>query len=70
MLEQERFIQVLYGFDDNNVLKNNWNTNICSSVHNLLIMNEGHMKSIRKGLGSLENYGGISKGRSTSSQRP
>jgi len=28
LLEQEWFIQVLYGFDDNKVFKNNWNTNI------------------------------------------
>jgi len=29
-------------------------------------MKKGHMESIKKGLGSLEDYGGRSKGRSTS----
>jgi len=38
------------GFDDNKVLENNWYTNICSSVQDLLIMNKEHMKSIKKGL--------------------
>jgi hypothetical protein len=64
VLEQEWFIQVLLGFDDGKVLKNNWNTNISSSVQDLLIMKKGHMKSIRKGLGSLEDYGEKSMGRS------
>jgi len=36
MLEQEWFIQVLFDFDDNKVLKNNWISKICSSVHELL----------------------------------
>jgi len=56
MLEQEWFIQFLLGFDDNKVLKNTWYTNICSSVQDLLIMKKEHMKSIKKGLGSLEDY--------------
>jgi len=54
-------------FDDNKVLKNNWYTNICSSVQDLLIMKNEHMKT--KGLGSLEDHGGRSTGRSTRSQR-
>jgi hypothetical protein len=70
MLEQDWFIQVLLGFDDNKVLKNNWYTNICSSVHDLLIMKKELMKNIKKGLGSLEDYGGRSTGRSTRSQCP
>jgi len=69
MLEKEWFIDVLLGFYDNKVLKINWNINICSSVHDQLIMNKEHMKSIRKGLGSLEDYGGRSSIRSTRSQR-
>jgi len=36
LLEQEWFIQVLLSFDDNKVLKNNWITNICSSVQELI----------------------------------
>ena len=52
------------------VLKNNWNTNICSSVHDLPIIKKGHMKKIRKGLGRLEDYGRRSRGRSTRSQHP
>ena len=63
MLEQEWFIQILLGFDDNKVLKNNWYTNICSSVQDLLILKNEHMKSIKKGLGSFEDYGGRSTGR-------
>jgi hypothetical protein len=70
MLEQEWFIQVFMDFDDNKVLKNNWNINICSSVQDQLIMNKEHLKSIRKGLGSLEDYAGRSARRSTRSQRP
>jgi hypothetical protein len=70
MLKQELFIQVLLGFDDNKVLKNNWYTNICSSVQDLLITKKEHMKSIGKGLGSIEDYRGRSTGRSTRSQRP
>jgi hypothetical protein len=58
VLEQEWFMQVLLGFDDNKILTNNWNTNICSSVQELLIMKKEHMKSIRNGLESLEDYGG------------
>jgi len=70
LLEQEWFIQVLLGFDDNKVLKNNWYTNICSSVQELHIIKKKHMKSIRKRLGSLEDYGERSTGRSTGSQHP
>jgi hypothetical protein len=70
MLEQEWFIQVLLGFDENKVLKNNWYTNICSSVQDLFIMKKEHKKSIRKGLESLEDYGERSTWRSTKSQRP
>jgi len=33
-------------------------------------MKKEHMKSIRKGLGSLEDYGGRSTERSTRSQHP
>jgi len=65
MLEQEWFIRILLDFDDNKVLKNNWYTNISSSVQDLFIMKKEHMKSIRKGLGSLEDYGGRSTGRLT-----
>jgi hypothetical protein len=35
-----------------------------------LIMKKEHMKIIRKGLGSLDDYGGRSTGRSTISQHP
>jgi len=70
LLEQEWFIQVLLGFDDNKVLKNNRNTNICSSVYELLIMNKEDMKIISKELGSLEVYGGRSTRRLTKSQHP
>jgi len=70
LLEQEWLIQGLLGSVDNKLLKNNWNTNICSSVQELLIMKKEHMKSIRKRLGSLEDYGGISTARSTKSQYP
>jgi len=38
LLQHEWFIQVLLGFDDDKVLKNNWYTNICSSVQDLLIV--------------------------------
>jgi len=65
MLEQEWFIRILLDFDDNKVLKNNWYTNISSSVQDLFIMKKEHMKSIRKGLGSLEDYGGRSTERLT-----
>jgi len=58
------------GFDDEKVLKNDWNTNICSSVKDLPIMKKNHMNSMRKGLGSLEDYGGRSTERSTRSQHP
>jgi hypothetical protein len=70
MLEQEWFIQVLVGFDDNKLLKNNWNTNICSTGQELLIMKKENMKSIRERLEILEDYGGRSTGRSTRSQHP
>jgi len=36
LLEQEWYILILLGFDDNKVLKNNWVTNTCSSVQELL----------------------------------
>jgi len=57
VLEQEWFIQVFLGFDDNKVLKNNWNTDICSSVQEFVMMKKEHMKSIKNGLGSLEDNG-------------
>jgi len=62
LLQKEWFIQVLLGFDHKKVLNNNWYTNICSSVQDLLIMEKEHMKSIEKGLESLEDYGGRSTG--------
>jgi len=47
-------------FDDNKILKNNWITNICSSV-------QEHMKGIRKRLKSLEDHDGRSTRRSSKS---
>jgi Fic family protein len=54
------------GFDHNKVSKNNWYTNICSSVHELFIMKKEHMKSIKKELGTLEDYDGGVNQKSTS----
>jgi len=48
MLEQEWFVQVLLGFDDNKVLKNNWKTNISSSVYDLLIMKKEHIRASKR----------------------
>jgi len=70
MLEKEWYIQALLGFYDNKVLKKNGYTNICWSVQIILTMKKEYMKSIRKGLGSLEYYDGRSSGRATKSQRP
>lgn len=57
MLEQKWFIQVLLIFDDNKLLKNNWNTIHMFKYALTLIMKKEHMKIIRKGLESLEDYG-------------